>query len=155
MSGANHVTGGLVFTGVFCSFWDVNIFSSPWFIVCTLAFSALPDIDHTKSTLGKVFSFTQLPQYIDRNFGHRTITHSLLAYSLLGVFIYILESILSENHIITLIYSFAYLSHLIFDMMTLSGVPLFFPFKKNPCVVPGNPDFRLRVSDLKSEKQAS
>jgi inner membrane protein len=24
-------------------------------------------------------------------------------------------------------------------MVTISGVPLFYPFVKNPCVIPGNP----------------
>ena len=42
-------------------------------------------------------------------------------------------------------------SHLIFDMMTVSGVPLLFPYKKNPCVLPANKDFRLKVADYKSE----
>jgi inner membrane protein len=36
-------------------------------------------------------------------------------------------------------------------MMTLQGVPLFYPFKKNPCVIPGNPAFRFRSSDIKTE----
>ncbi|MGL1888703.1 MAG: metal-dependent hydrolase [Reichenbachiella sp.] len=151
MTGANHIVGGLVYTGIFCSFWDVNIFQRPWFIVATLAFSILPDIDHTKSPMGKAFSFTQLPQYLDRNFGHRTITHSLLVYFSLGLLIYFIEGIFSTSHTFTLIYFFAYSSHLIFDMMTVSGVPLFFPFKKNPCVIPGNPEYRMKVKDLKSE----
>lgn len=151
MSGANHVAGGIVYTGIFCSFWNVNIFSYPWFLACTLIFALLPDIDHTKSPLGRLFSFTRLPQYLDRNFGHRTITHSLLIYLTTGFVVYFIESYFSEDHPFTLIYFLAYSSHLVFDMMTVSGVPLFFPFKKNPCVIPGNPDYRLKVKDLKSE----
>jgi len=151
MTGVNHLTGGVVYTGVFCSFWNVNIFEKPWYLVATLIFSLLPDIDHTKSPLGKILSFTYLPQYLDRNFGHRTITHSLLIYFTLGISVYFIESIFSNDHPFALIFMLAYSSHLVFDMMTISGVPLFFPFKKNPCVIPGNPDYRLKVKDLKSE----
>ena len=151
MTGANHVAGGLAFTGLFCSLWNVNIFEKPWYLIATVFCALLPDIDHTKSPMGKLFGFTQLPQYIDRNFGHRTITHSLLIYFSLGGIFYLIESIVSTNHTYTLIYFLAYISHLIFDMMTVMGVPLLYPFKKNPCVVPGNPDFRLRVKDYKSE----
>jgi inner membrane protein len=151
MTGANHLVGGTVFTGVFVSFWDKNIFANPWLLVATLFFSILADIDHTKSPLGKIFAFTQLPQYLNRQFGHRTITHSLIVYIPLGLFICFVESFLSPIRDYTLIYFFAYGSHLIFDMMTVSGVPLLFPFKKNPCVLPGNREYRLKVKDLKSE----
>jgi len=151
MTGANHVAGGLAFTGLFCSLWNVNIFEKPWYLIATVFCALLPDIDHTKSPMGKLFGFTQLPQYLDRNFGHRTITHSLLIYFSLGGLCYLIESIVSTDHTYTLIYFLAYISHLIFDMMTVMGVPLLYPFKKNPCVVPGNPEFRLRVKDYKSE----
>jgi len=36
-------------------------------------------------------------------------------------------------------------------MITISGVPLFYPFSKNPCVIPANPDLRIRTGNLKSE----
>jgi inner membrane protein len=151
MTGPNHIVGGTVFTGLFCSFWNINIFSNPWYIVVTLFCSILADIDHKKSPLGAVFSFTGLPQYLDRNYGHRTITHSLFLYIPLGGLISVVESFLNTEKTYTVIYFLAYGSHLIFDMMTISGVPLLFPYKKNPCVLPANKDFRLKVADYKSE----
>jgi inner membrane protein len=62
-----------------------------------------------------------------------------------------LEKAISIGYSYTLVFSFAYLSHLIFDMLTKQGVPLFYPFKRNACVIPGNPEMRLRSSDLKTE----
>ncbi len=55
MQGYNHVAGGLVFTGIFASFHDVNVLSSPGLISATVAASLLPDIDHTRSAIGKTF----------------------------------------------------------------------------------------------------
>ncbi len=103
MSGPNHVAGGIVYTGVFCSFFNVNIFSNPWYIVSTLFFALLPDIDHTKSPVGKAFAFTRLPNYLDVKYGHRTITHSIFIYIVLGVMIYLVESLVSLKHTLTLI----------------------------------------------------
>ena len=151
MTGPNHLVGGTVFTGVFCSFWDINIFSKPWYLVAVFVVALLPDIDHKQGILGRTLSFTRLPQYIERNYGHRTITHSFVCYIGLGLLVWAAESFLSDYRAFTAIFFFAYASHLIFDMMTVSGVPLFFPFKKNPCVLPANPDYRLKVKDLKSE----
>jgi inner membrane protein len=46
MTAPNHITGGIVFTGLFCSFFSINIFASPVFISVTILGSLLPDIDH-------------------------------------------------------------------------------------------------------------
>ena len=37
------------------------------------------------------------------------------------------------------------------DMITISGIPLFYPFYKNPCVLPANPELRLHTGNLKQE----
>jgi len=52
------------------------------------------------------------------------------------------------------VFGLAYASHLILDMVTIQGVPLFYPFKKNPCVLPGNPHMRLRTSSIRHETMA-
>lgn len=149
MSGPNHVVGGVVFTGIYLSMWDKNIYGSPHFLFFTAFFSLLPDIDHTRSIIGK--PFYPIALYLDRKFGHRTITHSLLCYIVVGITVGMIERIWLNDTTITKIYYWAYGSHLIFDMLTVQGVPLFYPFKKNPCVIPGNPSFRIRSYDLKSE----
>lgn len=149
MSGTNHITGGVVFTGIFASFWNINIFARPELLALTGFFAILPDVDHLKSPIGK--AFYPLAKWLDRKYGHRTITHSLLVYSAGILLILLLEKTLHNTTDITLIFAFAYFSHLLFDMLTKQGVPLFYPFRRNPCVIPGNADLRLRSSDLKTE----
>lgn len=149
MSGPNHALGGIVFTGIYLSMWDKNIFGHPLYLAATVFFSLLADVDHTKSIAGKMFY--PVAKWLDRKFGHRTITHSLLCYFVLSLGVGLTERIWSDGNIYTMIFLWAYGSHLIFDMLTLQGVPLFYPFKKNPCVIPGNPAFRFRSSNFRTE----
>lgn len=149
MSGSNHIAGGMVFTGVFLSMYDVNIFSSPTFIFFTAFFSLLPDADHTKSFIGKLVY--PIAKFINRKYGHRTITHSLMFYIVGYVIVSFIAKSVNASPVIPHIYLWAYGSHLIFDMLTKQGIPLFYPFKKNPCVMPANPVYRLKASDLKTE----
>jgi inner membrane protein len=149
MTAPNHITGGIVFTGLFCSFFSINIFANPVFISVTLIGSLLPDIDHTKSWIGK--SVYPIAKWLSRNYGHRTITHSLLF--LVGVFLISLfiEKNFRADYSISIILFFSILSHFIFDMVTLAGIPLFYPFYKNPCVLPANPDMRIRSGNIRQE----
>ena len=149
MSGPNHIVGGIVFTGIYLSMWDRNIYGQLHYLAFTAFFSVLPDIDHTKSLIGK--SFYPIAKWLDRKFGHRTITHSLACYIGLAILIGSFERSYFNSNEISRIFLWAYGSHLIFDMMTIQGVPIFYPFKKNPCVIPGNPKFRFRSSDIKAE----
>jgi len=147
MTQSNHITGGTVFTGIFASLWDINIFSDFNLLLVVWFASVLPDIDHTKSPIGKLFY--PISRYIDKKFGHRTITHSI---------VFVLSAILIFRAIFPfdffLVFSFGLISHLIFDMVTVQGVPLFYPFKKNPCVLPANPEARIRSGNTRSELTA-
>lgn len=149
MSGTNHIVGGTVFTGIFVSFWNTNIFEKPEYLFFAALFAILPDVDHVKSPIGK--AFYPIAKWLNVKYGHRTITHSLIFYLSLLFLVAFVESIFSTSLTITLIYSFAYFSHLLFDMLTKQGIPLFYPFKRNPCVIPGNPELRLKSSDFKTE----
>ena len=140
MRAPNHITGGVVFTGIFCSFWNVNIFSSPGLIGLTVFASLLPDVDHTRSILGK--AFYPLARWLDRHYGHRTITHSLLFFVLTALLVKVVEVAFGVDNLF-LVYCFALSSHLLFDMLTRQGIPLFYPFYRNPCVIGANPDLRL------------
>lgn len=149
MTAPNHIAGGIVFTGLFCSFFSINIFENPIYISVTILGSLLPDIDHTKSWIG--MSIYPIAKWISRNYGHRTITHSiffLLAIFLISLFI---EKNFREDYSISIILFFSILSHLIFDMVTLAGIPLFYPFYKNPCVLPANPEMRIRSGNIRQE----
>ena len=111
----------------------------------------LPDIDHSSSIIGK--PLYRLSNYLDRKFGHRTVTHSLICYISLIFIVRILELIFTGNPgaTITHIFIWDYASHLILDMLTIKGIPLFYPFKKNPCVISGNPKYRFKSSDFRAE----
>ena len=149
MTAPNHLTGGIVFTGLFCSFFSVNIFANPIFITATLFGSLVPDIDHTKSWIGK--AFYPVAKWLSVNYGHRTITHSvffLIGICLLSIF---LEKNFRGDYSVSIILFFSVLSHLIFDMVTLQGIPLFYPFYKNPCVLPANPEMRIRSGNIRQE----
>ncbi len=149
MTTPNHLTGGIVFTGLFCSFFSVNIFANPIFVSVTLIGSVIPDIDHTKSLIGK--AFYPIAKYLSVNYGHRTITHSLLfliGICLISVFI---ENNFREDFSLSTILFFSVFSHLLFDMVTLQGIPLFYPFYKNPCVLPANPEMRIRSGNIRQE----
>lgn len=91
--------------------------------------SLLPDIDHPKSSFGKVVPFLSYP--ISALFGHRGITHSLFAVAagcaLMWLYGYRLWFVAPL--------AIGYLSHLAGDMFTNSGVPLFWP-KKDKVAIP-------------------
>lgn len=138
----NHLVGGFVFSGIIGGLCGENIFASKTAIVVVLIASMIPDIDNPKSPIGRVL--LPLSKYINTHYGHRTITHSLVALCATTLICYVCQC-----H--TLFWFLGYLSHLIFDMLTLQGVPLFFPFLKNPAVIPGDPNLRFRTGDIKAE----
>jgi inner membrane protein len=147
MKAFNHVAGGFVFTGLFASMADQNIFQDIPSTLTVLAFSQLPDIDHQKSLIGKIFP--PISKYLQRNFGHRTITHSVFALFLVIVLMRLIDFAFSCN--LTLFASLSFASHLIFDMCTRAGIQFFYPFTKKPAVLPANPNLRLQTNDLRSE----
>ncbi|MDY6026220.1 metal-dependent hydrolase [Bergeyella zoohelcum] len=149
MTAPNHIAGGIVFTGIFTSLWNVNIFSNPYYLGATILFSLLPDIDTPKSIIGK--PIYPLSRWIYRKYGHRTITHSLLFTVILTLITYIFQrlNVIPPNY--TIIVFFAYFGHILLDMFTISGVPLLYPFWRNPCVIPGNPNYRFNTGNLKQE----
>lgn len=149
MKAPNHVVGGVVFTGVFGGICGVNILQEVTLIVLTIFASLLPDVDHPKSIIGKLFK--PISVAINKRHGHRTITHSLFMLLGLTLLAGLIESNFSESKTYTLTFCLAYLSHLLFDMMTLQGVPLLYPYKKNPCVIPADPRARLRTNDNRAE----
>ena len=149
MTAPNHIIGGIVITGLFGSFLNLNILASPIFIASTIFGPLIPDIDYTKSMIGKVFR--PISKYLNRRYGHRTITHSLIA--MFGSFLLfaIIESTFFGKTTTSKIYLLGFFSHLVLDMMTVQGVPLFYPFLRNPCVLPGNPNARFKTGNLHSE----
>ena len=145
MLAPNHIAGGFVFTGVFASLAGENIFASPYSMSLAVIASLAPDIDNPRSPIGLIT--LPLSRWINKRYGHRTVTHSLLALALTTTVFYI-------AHFHPLIWFFGFLSHLIFDMVTIQGVPLFHPFTNNPCVIPGRKELRMQTGDIKAESRA-
>jgi|GEM_PF-725715 len=153
MTMPNHLAGGAVFTGFFATIlFGLNILSSPAMLVTTLVASVLPDCDHTRSPIGKLLY--PVSKFLNRRYGHRTITHSLPALIGLTLLVSFIEKTYFGSYRVSVVFCLAYWSHLLFDMCTLQGVPLLYPFMKNPFVLIGNPDARIRVGDYRREAMA-
>lgn len=81
----------------------------------------LPDIDHPNSRISRTFGILGFPFRITP---HRTLTHAIWIPLALGAIA------LAYPHWITLTIASAYLSHIIGDMITPRGVPLFYPLSR-------------------------
>ncbi len=86
--------------------------------------SALPDIDHPKSHLGRRLKLTS--KLVSKTFGHRGFTHSLLFCCIVGWLLY------QANQSVGIGAFFGILSHILLDMLTpfSKGVALLYPIKK-------------------------
>lgn len=91
----------------------------------------LPDIDHPGSKMGR--ALYPIAWVINKLFGHRGATHSLIALFLTSV-LFLMPSFLIEGFAKVLYTQFAigisvgFLSHILLDMTTKSGVPILYPF---------------------------
>jgi len=83
----------------------------------------LPDIDHPGSWIGRRFKLIAWPVTIV--FGHRGITHSLLATA--AVSAALLTQVAAAW---TVPIGLGYLSHLLADYLTPAGIPLLYPSRK-------------------------
>lgn len=149
---ANHLVGGTVLTASAASlFFGINVISSVPLLAMTLMASALPDIDHTQSLAGKIFY--PISRFVNRRYGHRTLTHGLpLLGVLCGIFSVIENNFFGGGYEATTVFGLAYFFHIFLDMFTISGVKLMYPFQKDAIyVMIGRKDLRIRVDDYKAE----
>lgn len=84
--------------------------------------SLLPDIDTTTSGLGRWVK--PISSHLERRFGHRTITHSLLGLVILGVLTSWLLFIVPGAWVWLLAGA---MTHILLDAHNITGVPLFYP----------------------------
>lgn len=105
---------------------------------CALG-SLLPDIDHPLSALGRAFFFLSTP--IERIWGHRTITHSLVG---LAIFALIFFPLYFFSPTFFYILIFGILSHQILDQNNISGTEFFWPHHSKT-VLPLNRNWRTTV----------
>lgn len=102
-----------------------------------LGASLIPDLDSRQSYIGRLVP--PLSNWIGNRFGHRTLTHSLLAQVCVFIVAWFL---LPFGFFLALVAG--WVSHVFGDMMTKSGVCWFWPSLAR-CVLPGNPRYRMEV----------
>ncbi|MFH1637258.1 MAG: metal-dependent hydrolase [Candidatus Woesearchaeota archaeon] len=90
------------------------------FIIVMCLASVLPDIDYSKSKVGRKFGFiSKALQFV---FGHRGFMHTLYVPAIV-----FLACLLLDIHTIGFAFLFGYLVHIFTDALTVSGVRLFSP----------------------------
>ena len=78
MLAPTHTVFGVFLSLTFLSVFGVSL-SLHWSIIAVAILGSLaPDIDMPRSTIGRLFPFISNP--LERKFGHRTVTHSLLGW---------------------------------------------------------------------------
>ena len=93
--------------------------------------SLLPDIDTGASTVGRALPFLSGP--IERRFGHRTLTHSLLFCCVLAL---VCSPVALLETDVYFCFVAGYVSHPFLDTMNVNGIRLFYPFSSVKCVFP-------------------
>jgi membrane-bound metal-dependent hydrolase YbcI (DUF457 family) len=116
--------------------------------------SLLPDIDHPESLAGRVFP--PAAKYLQRKYGHRTVTHSLFAILVLALIllpIFLLPSPPCQGGPggsglggIYLALLLAYGSHIFIDLFNRSGVRLLAPVTAREYISFRTPELRILVS---------
>jgi membrane-bound metal-dependent hydrolase YbcI (DUF457 family) len=84
----------------------------------------LPDIDTSTSSIGQLVP--GFSSRIERKFGHRTITHSLIGVLILAL---VSSPLILWNSSVFAFLLLGFVSHLILDTFNISGVPLLWPVR--------------------------
>ncbi len=145
MTAPTHIAFGLLTVASSFSLFSVSIHRNLPAVTCAIIGSLLPDIDSPRSYIGRVMPFASVP--IERRWGHRTITHSLLCLLALSVVTLPLLAYQTACYAAVLL---GYMSHLIADSATKSGVPLFYPHPA-VCVFPNSARYRVKTGSLLGE----
>ena len=145
MTASTHITFGLLTVAGSFSIFSLPLHRNLPAVACAIIGSVLPDIDSPNSYIGRVLPYAAIP--IERQWGHRTITHSLLCLLALSVMIWPLLIWQTPCYAAVLL---GYMSHLIADCATKSGVPLFYPHPA-ACVFPGSAKYRIKTGSPKED----
>jgi len=141
MISVTHISFGVLLTEFILT--SLGIEPSTTTLVLSGIGSLLPDIDTPKSAIGRIFPPSKV---IEQKYGHRQITHSwifiILALILFSPFILFLGLLKYFCLIIGVI------SHIMLDMVNISGVPFFYP-SPSRFVFPESKDLRIEVSSKK------
>ncbi|SER33304.1 inner membrane protein [Gracilibacillus ureilyticus] len=118
MTGKTHLMGGIASTVVAAQFTN---YDPALFITAGAIGSLIPDICHGGSKIGR--KLPMLSKIINKLFGHRTFTHSMLFLVLIG---YVLTLITSNESVIFGVI-LGMVSHLLLDASTKNGIKLLYP----------------------------
>lgn len=109
-------------------------------VLTVAATSTLPDADHPKSWIG--LQLGSISRDLNRLFGHRSFLHSLLAATLVTAVLGLPMWWVTSQPSLMAAVAVGYGSHLLADMMTISGVQLFWP-SRAIAVFPGRDGYRV------------
>lgn len=145
MTAPTHIAIGLLSAAGAFSFGAAPLHRDVPALGCAILGSLLPDIDTPGSSVGRLLPFISVP--LERRWGHRTVTHCLLALLAVGAVATPLAFCRGACFAALLI---GFGSHLVADCGTKSGAPLFFP-SPAICVFPAGDRFRIRTGSLLGE----
>jgi inner membrane protein len=125
--GRNHAATGILTGSGVAWLAQLNPGQAAAFIGITSVCSLLPDFDHPDAIGPRAFGWPgrTLAWFIGTLFGHRGLTHSVLGVGLLSA------GMAFVPHLPAFCYWAVILgcaTHILGDMCTVSGVPLFWPF---------------------------
>jgi inner membrane protein len=145
--------------GIFLTLIILAVFGVEWGLHWTIILfavlgSIIPDIDHPRSVIGKLFLPISIP--LERRYGHRSVTHSLTGWVISSVIFAVL--VLFVFWILGFVlkfdvggwdlpprwiaaFSISYFSHLVLDMFNKRGSQMFWPDPGRD-VIPKNPKLR-------------
>jgi inner membrane protein len=121
MTAATHVSFGVLFAEFVLTCCDTPPTGAS--LVAAGLGALLPDIDTPKSALGRWLPISAI---IERRVGHRQLTHSVAFLALCAVALVPLALVARGSLYVGLLLGIA--SHLLLDMVTVSGVPLLYPY---------------------------
>ena len=120
MLGNTHIVGGITASLAFAQISS----ESPLVLVGAGVVGALlPDICHSGSKIGRMFPISS--KIVNKLFGHRSFTHSLLFLFCVAM---LLDAFVPYK-LVTIGLLLGMASHLVLDMGTKRGIKLFFPMK--------------------------
>lgn len=137
MRATTHAAFGFAF--VIAAGTAMGVRLGPAVAALTTLGALLPDVDTPTSLVGR--TCLPLSRFLERRFGHRTITHSLLGLAVASAPVLPL-GLLSPDW--PLAFALGYLSHLLIDCVNKSGAPLFFPSSVR-AVLPRSESVRIAV----------
>lgn len=138
--GRSHATSGALVGALVVHVFGVDdLVAAGGLVAVTSVGALLPDFDHDDAMLPRAFGpLGRLVAWvIGRTFGHRGITHSLLGLAILTIALGLAPLITALPWWVPVGLVLGSAVHIVGDMLTVSGCPLFWPADKRFRLGPG------------------